>query len=128
MRNVGHEPLHIASQSGSDDCRGWNDGIQRPDDINFQITEVFQSGRNPYQIPAWPRPNQGARVAQANRNRAQLERVEKRPCGIAASRQCKRDHTAEEMLASVELRRGQGMSWIGAVTRIVDFCNRGVYC
>ncbi len=72
--------------SRSDDRRGRNDSIQRLDDISFQVNEVFESGRNPYQITARPRPDQRARVTQANRDRAQLERVEKRTYGFAARR------------------------------------------
>ena len=49
MPNLLPEPQPIAVASRSDDCRGWNDGIQRPDDISFQITEVLEPGRNAYQ-------------------------------------------------------------------------------
>src|SRR5215204_1921470 len=47
----------------SDAGRNWNDPIQRRDDISFKITEIFQPGRNPDEIAAWPGPDKGACVA-----------------------------------------------------------------
>src|SRR3954468_19077091 len=76
----------------SDDGRGWNDIVQRPDDISFQIYEIFEPGRNTYQVTAVPGPDQRTRVTQAHCDRAQLEGVEKRAKGTAARRERKRDH------------------------------------
>jgi hypothetical protein len=38
-----HVSAHFHS-GRSDGRRGWNDGIQRPDDISFKVNEVFESG------------------------------------------------------------------------------------
>src|SRR5918993_5816218 len=86
----------------SDDRCGWNDGIERLDGISFKIEEVFKSGRNPYQITARPGPDERTRVTQADRDRAELERVEKRANRFTASRQREGDHATAVILPSAE--------------------------
>src|SRR6476619_6047158 len=90
----------------SDGGRGWNDAVQRPEDISFQVNEIFEPGRNSYKVSAVPGPDQRTRVTQAHRDRAQLKGIEKRAKGIAARRERKRDHASAAKFTGTEQRRG----------------------
>src|SRR3954471_10084451 len=114
MPNLLSMPQPTDCPSRSDGGRGWNDTVQRSDDISFQINEIFEPGRNSYQVTAVPGPDQRTRVTQAHRDRAQLEGVEKRAKGIAARRERKRDHAPAAKFTGAEQGRGQRMTRVRA--------------